>query len=209
MSLLSIAALALKVGPAAIRGISSLFGGNETADKVADAVQQVDAVLGMSKEQKELAVTRKLQALPPEALVDLERIKLEMEKEVTRRMELDLSDKQAEHRETQTTIRAGDVAEDEYVRRTRPWGCRVSLYAAIVYIFVFEGLEAFNKGTGANWEIAAGLMMPFLTYLGWRSADKRGMTKGTGTMMGDALALVKKGPLDRSGKPIPPRPEHY
>lgn len=188
----TIASLALKVGPAAIRGISSLFGGSDTADKVADAVQEVDAVLGMSKEQKELAVTRKLQALPPESMVELERIKLEMEKELTRRMELDLGDKQAEHHETQTTIRAGDVAEDEYVRHTRPWGSRLSLYSAIAYIFLFELLEAFGKGVGADWEISAGLMAPFLTYLGWRSADKRGMTKGTGTMMGDLAAVVKR-----------------
>ncbi|PMS49923.1 hypothetical protein [Vibrio parahaemolyticus] len=192
MSLLSIAALALKVGPAAIRGISSLFGGSDTADKVAEAVEQVDAVLGMNKEQKELAVTRKLQALPPESMVELERIKLEMEKELTRRMELDLNDKQAEHHETQATIRAGDVAEDEYVRHTRPWGSRLSLYSAIAYIFLFELLEAFSKGTGADWEIATGLMAPFLTYLGWRSADKRSLTKGTGTMMGDLAAVVKR-----------------
>ncbi|CAA6680329.1 Unannotated, partial [Lentimonas sp. CC4] len=79
----------------------------------------------------------------------------------------------------------------EYVRHTRPWGCRLSLYSAIAYIFLFELLEAFDKGAGANWEIAAGLMAPFLTYLGWRSADKRGMTKGTGSMVSDALKAVK------------------
>jgi len=205
----TIASLALKVGPAAIRGISSLFGGSDTADKVADVVQEVDSALGLSKEQKELAVTRKLQELPPESLVELEAIKLEMEKELTRRMDLELSDKQASHHETQATIRAGDVAEDTYVRHTRPWGCRLALYSSIVYIFLFDGLAAFSIGTGAKWEVAAGLMMPFLTYLGWRTADKRGLTKGTGTMVGDALALVKKRPLDRSGNHIPPMPEYY
>ncbi|WED29179.1 hypothetical protein L3V77_24945 [Vibrio sp. DW001] len=186
-----VASLAMEYGPAAIRGISSLFGGSETADKVAEAVEQADSMFGANKAQKELAVTRALQNLPPESLVELKKIKVELEKEKTRRQELTLGDKQAEHHETQVTIREGDKAEDEYVRHTRPWGCRLSLYSAIAYIFLFELLEAFDKGTGANWEIAAGLMAPFLTYLGWRSADKRGMTKGTGSMVGDALKAVK------------------
>lgn len=192
MSLLSIAALALKVGPAAIRGISSLFGGSDTADKVAEAVEEVDAVLGMNKEQKELAVTRKLQALPPESMVELERIKLEMEKELTRRMELDLNDKQAEHHETQTTIRAGDSSQDEFVRRARPTGCLRGLNFGIGYIIVMELLKAFNYGSGADWELAMVMVGPFLTYLGWRTADKRGLSKGTGTMAGDLAAVVKR-----------------
>lgn len=118
--ILGAAKLAMEVGPAAIRGISSMFGGSETADKVAGMVEQVDNALGMTKEQKEMALTRELQKLPPESLVELERIKVEMEKEVTRRMELQLGDKQTEHHETQTTIRNGDTAHDEYVRKNAP-----------------------------------------------------------------------------------------
>ena len=203
-----VSALAMEYGPAAIRGISGLFGGSDTADKVADAVEKADAMFGASKEQKELAVTRSLQNLPPESLVELEKIKVELEKEKTRRQELMLGDRQAEHHETQVTIREGDKAEDEYVRHTRPWGCRLSLYSAIAYIFLFELLGAFSKGDGASWEMAAGLMAPFLTYLGWRSADKRGMTKGAGSMIGDAMATLKGvSPLDRNGRPFPPRPK--
>ncbi|ENM4022571.1 hypothetical protein DDN27_003440, partial [Vibrio cholerae] len=71
-----VASLAMEYGPAAIRGISSLFGGSETADKVADAVEKADAMFGATKEQKELAVTRELQNLPPEALIELEKIKV-------------------------------------------------------------------------------------------------------------------------------------
>ena len=187
-----VASLAMEYGPAAIRGISSLFGGSKTADKVADAVEKADAMFGASKEQKELAVTRELQNLPPEALIELEKIKVELEREKTRRQELTLGDKQAEHHETQVTIREGDKAEDEYVRRTRPYGCRLGLYAAIGYVFIFEALQAFGKGTGADWQIAAGFMAPFMTYLGWRTADKFRKTKGTGSMVGDALAMVKR-----------------
>ncbi|MGR2836319.1 hypothetical protein ABMX52_22205, partial [Vibrio vulnificus] len=126
MSLLSIAALALQAGPSVIRGISSLFGGNETAENLAKAVEAVDGAVSMNKEQKQFALTRELQKFPPEALVDLERVKVEMEKEITRRQELTLQDKQAEHHETQETIRAGDKAADEYVRQTRPKMARQS-----------------------------------------------------------------------------------
>lgn len=48
--------------------------------------------------------------------------------------EAELKDKQAEHHETQETIRAGDRAEDRFVRWTRPgqsWAC---LAAAFAYV---------------------------------------------------------------------------
>jgi len=186
----TLASLALEVGPSAIRGISSLFGGSETANKVAEAVESVDSVLGLSSAQKEIAITRELQKLPPESLVELEKIKLELEKEVTRRQELSLQDNQTSHHETQTTIRAGDVAHDKYVRRTRPWGSRLSLYACLIYIFLFEALEAFDKGTGADWQLASMMIAPFMTYLGWRALDKKGATKGTGSMVGDAMSTL-------------------
>lgn len=187
-----VASLAMEYGPAAIRGISSMFGGSEVADKVADAVEKADAVLGASKEKKELMVTRALQALPPEAMVELEKLKVELEKEQTRRIELELTDKQAEHHETQTTIRSGDYAEDEFVRRARPTGCLRGLYAGIFYILLFEALKALGYGDGANWQMASIMISPFLTYLGWRSADKRGLTKGTGTMVGDIAAIARR-----------------
>jgi hypothetical protein len=50
--------------------------------------------------------------------------------------ELEFTDKQAEHHETQETIRAGDAAEDRFVRWSRPGQSHVSLIAAITYVFV-------------------------------------------------------------------------
>lgn len=49
-----------------------------------------------------------------------------------------LEDAQAEHAETQKTIRAGDVAEDTFVKRTRPGQSWVSLFAALAYVFTRE-----------------------------------------------------------------------
>lgn len=190
----TIASLALKVGPAAIRGISSLFGGSDTANKVADAVQEVDSVLGMSKEQKELAVTRKLQALPPESMVELERIKLEMEKELTRRQELELNDKQAEHSETQTTIRNGDNAQDEYVRQTRPKMARQSFALMVLYIVGMEVLKAMNFGDGADVYLALTIGTPAFAYLGLRTVDGFApYSKSSGDKVAGAIGNVIKG----------------
>lgn len=52
--------------------------------------------------------------------------------------ELELADKQAEHHETQETIRAGDNAEDRFVRWTRPGQSWASLIFAAAYIYRTE-----------------------------------------------------------------------
>ncbi|OEE42308.1 hypothetical protein [Vibrio anguillarum] len=190
--ILGVAKLAMEVGPAAIRGISSLFGGSETADKVAGMVEQVDNALGMTKEQKEMALTREMQKLPPEALVELERIKVEMEKEVTRRMELQLGDKQAEHKETQDTIRSGDKAEDPYIRETRPLMARQSMWATMLYCFLMEMLSVLGYGDGVDLYAAGILSSPAWAYLGLRTLDgfaphpKGSGSKATGAVL-DAI----------------------
>ncbi|MCO7024825.1 hypothetical protein L4F31_16510 [Vibrio paracholerae] len=190
----ALAALALEVGPSVIRGISSLFGGNDTASKVADAVEAVDGALGMNKGQKQIALTRELQFMPPEALVDLERIKVEMEREITRRQELALQDKQAEHHETQETIRAGDKAEDPYIRKTRPLIARQSLWATVLYCFVFEFLKAKGMGAGADPYIAGLLSAPAWTYLGLRTLDGFApYPKGSGSKATSAVVDAIKG----------------
>ena len=52
--------------------------------------------------------------------------------------EAELKDKQAEQAETQETIRAGDKAEDWFVRRTRPGQSWLSLVSAIGYVFAVK-----------------------------------------------------------------------
>ncbi|ENM6044708.1 hypothetical protein AB8H57_002762 [Vibrio parahaemolyticus] len=194
MSLLSIAALALQAGPSVIRGISSLFGGNETAENLAKAVEAVDGAVSMSKEQKQIALTRELQAMPPEALVDLERVKVEMEKEITRRQELALQDKQAEHHETQETIRAGDKAADEYVRQTRPKMARQSFLYMVLYVFLFEGLRVNGLGVGADIYIALTIGSIAFAYHGLRTIDGFApYSKSSGDKVAGALKSVIKG----------------
>ncbi|MDF2186164.1 hypothetical protein O1O06_15580 [Grimontia hollisae] len=184
----TVASLATEFGPAVLRGIGSLFGGKteSVAKDIANLVDHVDTTVN-GKAAKTQKVEQLVAQLPPDALVELETIKVELEKEKNRRLELTLNDKQSEHRETQTTIREGDKAEDEYVRRTRPKGARLSLYSCIAYIFLFEGLAAFNKGDGANMEFAGILIAPFLTYMGWRTLDKRGHTTAVKTAFKQGL----------------------
>jgi hypothetical protein len=89
-----------------------------------------------------------------------------------------LQDAQAEHKEQQDTIRGGDVAQDEYVRRTRPMMARQSWYATVVYIFASELAHAAKlTAGGANWEIASILLAPAAAYLGFRSLDKFSMRR--------------------------------
>ncbi|EOX4942102.1 hypothetical protein ACFLJY_000739 [Vibrio alginolyticus] len=169
--ILGAAKLAMEVGPAAIRGISSLFGGSETADKVAEMVEQVDGALGMTKEQKEMSLINEMQKLPPESLVELESIKAEMQKEVTRRQEISLQDKQKEHEQTQLTIRNGDNATDERVRRTRPDIARSSFWMMCLYVFAFEALSAKGFGDGADIYVALTIGAFAYAYFGLRTVD--------------------------------------
>lgn len=166
----ALAALAVQQGPAMIRGIASLFGGSETANKVADMVEQVSGI-GFTAEQQQANIEQQLMRLPPEAIADLQKLKSEMEKEQTRRLELQLSDNQAEQATTQQTIREGDGAKDEYVRHTRPLMARQSWQAGALYIVLFTVLRAFGYGDGPDFEMAMLMLTPAWAYMGLRTLD--------------------------------------
>lgn len=85
-----------------------------------------------------------------------------------------LADAQAEQHEQQETIRGGDQAVDEYVRRTRPSMARQSWYATGAYLIGMELLHAFGYAKeGAVVEIAMLLVAPAGAYMGFRTWDKR------------------------------------
>lgn len=77
-----------------------------------------------------------------------------------------------EFREQQTTIRGGDNAADEYVRRTRPMMARQSWYGTMLYVVIAEALAAFGHGDGADAILAGVLLAPAGAYLGFRTIDK-------------------------------------
>ncbi|MCX7132127.1 hypothetical protein [Aeromonas sp.] len=166
----ALAALAVQQGPAMIRGIASLFGGSDTANKVADMVEQVSGI-DFTAEQQQANIEQQLMRLPPEAIADLQKLKVELEKEQTRRLELQLADQQSEQATTQQTIREGDVATDTYVRNTRPLMARQSWYATALYVLAFEGLSVAGFGGGADISVIAMLSSPAWAYMGLRTLD--------------------------------------
>ena len=167
----ALATLAVQQGPALIRGISSWFGGSSTADKLADIVEQVSG-LGLTASQQEAAVSDQLARITdPAALVELQKLKVEMEKEQTRRQELTLQDKQSEQHETQETIRSGDTANDEYVRHTRPLMARQSWQVTAIYVVLFTILKGFGYGDGPDLDMVLLLISPAWAYLGLRTLD--------------------------------------
>lgn len=87
--------------------------------------------------------------------------------------EMELLDKQHEHEQTQSTVRSGDNAHDEYVRHTRPMMARQSWYATAAYVIGFEAAKAAELASvGASMELAMLLLGPAAVYLGMRTVDK-------------------------------------
>lgn len=167
----ALAALAVQQGPALIRGVAGLFGGSDTANKVADMVEQVSGI-GLTAVQQQASIEEQLGRITdPTALVELQKLKVELEKEQTRRQELQLADSQAEHATTQQTIREGDGAKDEYVRHTRPLMARQSWQVSAIYVVLFSVLKAFGYGDGPDFDMVLLLLTPAWAYLGLRTLD--------------------------------------
>ncbi|MFM4848938.1 hypothetical protein ACEUDG_09605 [Aeromonas rivipollensis] len=167
----ALAALAVQQGPALIRGIAGLFGGSDTANKVADMVEQVSGI-GLTAAQQQASIEEQLGRITdPVVLLELDKLRAEMEKEQTRRLELQLADRQSEQHETQETIRNGDGATDTYVRNTRPLMARQSWYVTALYVLAFEGLKVAGFGDGADLGMVAMLSTPAWAYLGLRTLD--------------------------------------
>lgn len=189
----ALATLAVQQGPTLIRGIASLFGGSDTASKVADIVETVGKA-GLPADAQADLVASQLATLPAEAQVELAKLKVELEKEATRRQELELADGQASHHETQETIRAGDAAPDEYVRQTRPLMARQSWAMTAIYVMTFSLLHAWGKGDGPDGNMAIMLMTPALAYLGLRTLDGWApYSKASGDKVAGAALSVLKG----------------
>lgn len=195
----ALAALAVQQGPAMIRGIASLFGGSETANKVADIVEQVSGV-GMTAEQQQAAIERQLGGIySPAERAELEKLKVELEKEQTRRQELQLADSQAEQTTTQQTIREGDGNKDEYVRHTRPLMARQSWQMSAIYVVLFSVLKAFGYGDGPDFDMVLLLLTPAWAYLGLRTLDGFAPhPKASGQKVGAAITSTVSNLLTRA-----------
>lgn len=113
----------------------------------------------------------------PEAMIKLKELAYRENDSIRQHVqameEARLRDEQEAHRQQQETIRSGDNASDEYVRRTRPMMARQSWYAGAAYIVGMELLKAFQvTSTGAVVELALLILAPAMAYLGFRTFDK-------------------------------------
>ena len=167
----------LTAGPSIIRGIGSLFGGDtkDVADKVANVA---DAITGKSPASQKEEMQRLVDSLPPEAMVDLKRIANEAQRIKNEARARDLEHEERHTSEMTTRIIAETGSDDSFVRRTRPLMARWSAAIGSLYALGFEGLEAFDKGSGADLQILAALLTPAVAYITGRSVDKMGILKG-------------------------------
>lgn len=156
--------------------VGSLLTGN-VPGAVAAGVSLVSGATGTDDPEKAL---QELQS-NPDAMVKLKELAYQNDASIRQHIEnmkrLELEDAQKQHHETQETIRAGDRAEDAFVRRTRPGQSWVSLFAAIAYVFVNESPDVYILGA--------------LLTLPWAYAGLRQIGKGVDSLAG-AISLKGK-----------------
>jgi len=143
--------------------VGSLLTGN-IHGAVAAGVALVTGASGAATPESAMAALQK----DPAVLVRLRELALQEEASIREHIramtELQLKDAQAEHEQTQLTIRSGDNSEDAFVRRTRPGQSWVSLVAALVYVFVNDEPDAY--------------VLTLLLTLPWAYAGLREIGKG-------------------------------
>jgi len=142
--------------------VGSLLTGN-VPGAVAAGVALVSSATGTT----DPALSMKVLQSHPDVLTKLQELANANEQSIRSHIEAmelaKLQDAQAEHHETQQTIRLADRTEDPFVRRTRPGQSWVSLFAAIAYVFAQQEPDVWILGT---------LLTLPLAYAGLRTSDK-------------------------------------
>lgn len=155
--------------------VGSLLTGN-VPGAVAAGVAMVRSATGEAEADKVLA---SLQS-DPATVVRLRELALQDADSVRKHLlsvaEIEARDKQAEHQETQATIRSGDNAEDIVVKRTRPLQSWASLVACFGYV-------AWREAAGREQNIE---MVMVLLALPWAYAGLRQIGKAA-----DSFAAAK------------------
>ena len=121
--------------------VGSLLVGN-VPGAVAAGVAMVSGATGQATPQKALEALQ----TDPQTVVRLRELAVQDEANIREHIramtEAELKDRQAEHHETQETIRSGDNSQDPFVRWTRPGLAWLSLIAALAYVFVADSPDA-------------------------------------------------------------------
>ena len=152
--------------------VGSLLTGNVPA-AVAAGISLVSGATGEANPDKALAA---LQG-DPATVLKLRELAFQNEASIRDHIkameEMRLKDAQAEQEETGKTVRAGDAAEDPFVRRTRPGQSWLSLVAAIAYVFL---CFAYSKTPDTT-------VLGLLLALPWAYAGLRQIGKGIDSVM--------------------------
>lgn len=151
--------------------VGSLLTGN-LPGAIAAGVSMVSGATGTDDPIKALETLQR----DPATVLRLKELYHENELDVRRHLEamerMRLEDAQSEHKETQATIRTGDIADDEYVRRTRPQMARQSWSATVAYCLGCWVFRAFTDTDLFSIYLAGVLSAPAWAYLGLRTGDK-------------------------------------
>lgn len=151
--------------------VGSLLTGN-IPGAVAAGVSLVTSATGEANPDKVLAALQ----TEPGTVLKLRELAIQENDQIRQHVQamekLRLEDAQAEHHETQETIRAGDKAEDVFVRRTRPAQSWASLLASFAYV----GWCEYAAKTASIEVLMALLALPW-AYAGLRQVGKWGDTK--------------------------------
>lgn len=165
----------LAVGPSMIRMVGKMFGGKteEVAGNVADVV---DSVRGLDKSTAQSKIKEALQSLPPEALIEMKKIEVQIA-EIERDREANrLKADTDQFKTSQETIQTEMATGDEYVRHTRPKMARISTYTGLGYMLLAEiisRIAQINGKTisGADVVLAGTLLGPAGFYMTMRTVD--------------------------------------
>ena len=165
MSLLATAGISalIKYGPSLIRLFGERKGG--ATEKVAHTIANVvEAVNGDTSPSSVAKVKATVDSLPPEVVgeIELGLAQIEAEREKAR-----LTHDLGMHTQQQETLRSG-----KEIKTFRPEIAQRHSWFTVAYIFVMELLNAFDHGSGANWEIALLIASPVLAWFGFRTWDK-------------------------------------
>ncbi len=173
----------ISAGPALMRGIGSLFGG-ETEAVTKQVADMVDKVKDLPLDKAGATMQTMLGTLPPEKLAKLQSIQADLEIQMARinaaREAERLQAETAQTSEDQQTRRAEVQSNDRYTRRTRPKLARLSMYSALIYLLfcgvifplIVAAYDSISALPGVDWSILMAIYAPALAYNGVRSADK-------------------------------------
>ena len=142
--------------------VGSLLTGN-IPNAIASGVSLISGATGYAEPDKALNAFQK----DPQALLRLKELAYQNEASIRSHLlemeRIRLQDSQLEQKETQDTIRAGDKADDIFVRSTRPGMAWLGLLGSIAYVILMPS---------PNEKVFDGLMMLPYIYMGLRTFDK-------------------------------------